>query len=165
MPLVDTLLRLAERPDFYVPKWSPDILQEVERTLRARFGYLPMQVGRRIDTMTRAFPDAMVTAYEDLIPAMTNDPKDRHVVAAAVRCGARIVVSDNIRHFPKGSLAAYGMECLSADAFLTRQYERNPDAFKGILVEQASDIGWTLAELAARHVASVARLIAPFRLT
>jgi hypothetical protein len=26
MPVVDTLLRLAEAPGFYVPKWSPHIL-------------------------------------------------------------------------------------------------------------------------------------------
>ena len=28
MPLCDTLLRLAENPPSYIPKWSPDILRE-----------------------------------------------------------------------------------------------------------------------------------------
>ena len=33
MPLSDTLLRMAETPRLYVPKWSDDILQEVTRNL------------------------------------------------------------------------------------------------------------------------------------
>ena len=39
MPVMDTLLRLAEEPAFYTPKWSAQILQEVERVLTDRFGY------------------------------------------------------------------------------------------------------------------------------
>jgi hypothetical protein len=44
MPIVDTLLRLAEEPAFYTPKWSPDILQEVSKTLQGKCGYSPEQV-------------------------------------------------------------------------------------------------------------------------
>ncbi|MGA2588963.1 MAG: hypothetical protein ABSH32_03535 [Bryobacteraceae bacterium] len=46
MPIVDTLLRLAEEPSFYAPKWSTHILQELERTLKGKFGYSPEQVQR-----------------------------------------------------------------------------------------------------------------------
>src|SRR5277367_622767 len=49
MPIADTLLRLAEEPAFYTPRWSADILKEIERTLLERFGYNPTQVARRID--------------------------------------------------------------------------------------------------------------------
>jgi hypothetical protein len=42
MPIADTLLRLAEEPSFYLPKWSRDILEETKRTL-ARFGYTEPQ--------------------------------------------------------------------------------------------------------------------------
>ena len=93
MPIVDTLLRLAEEPAFYTPKWSPDILQEVSKTLQGKCGYSPEQVQRRIGAMECTFPDAMVTEYEGLIPVMKNDPKDRHVLAAAVKCGAHSIVS------------------------------------------------------------------------
>ena len=34
--LRDTLLRLAESPRLYVPKWSEDIIEEMARTLRER---------------------------------------------------------------------------------------------------------------------------------
>jgi hypothetical protein len=59
MPIVDTLLRLAEEPAFYTPKWSADILREVRKTLQDKFGYSPHQVQRRIGTMESAFPDAI----------------------------------------------------------------------------------------------------------
>ena len=117
MPIVDTLLRLAEEPHFYIPRWSLHILREVDRTLRDKFAYSPQQVRRRIEAMQRAFPDAMVAGYEDLVPAMTNDLKDRHVLAAAVKCGAQWIVSDNVKHFPADALSPYRLECLTADNF------------------------------------------------
>ncbi len=159
MPIVDTLLRLAEEPSFYTPKRSPDILQEVRKTLEGRFGYSPEQVQRRIGTMERTFPDAMVTGYDDLIPVMTNDLEDRHVLAAAVKCGAHAIVSDNVKHFPAKALSPYNLECLTADDFMTHQYHLNPDAFISVLVEQARDIGWTLPQLISKHVPSLSKLI------
>lgn len=38
MPLCDTLLRLAEDPAFYIPRWTDDILRELRSTLW-RMGY------------------------------------------------------------------------------------------------------------------------------
>jgi hypothetical protein len=75
MPLCDTLLRLAEDPAFYMPRWSGDILSELRRVLR-RMDYSDAQAQRRIDAMGGAFEDAFVSGYEGLIPAMTNDAKD-----------------------------------------------------------------------------------------
>ena len=59
MPLCDTLLRLAEDPAFYIPKWSNDIMRELRSTLQ-RFGYMPAQADRRITAMESAFEDANV---------------------------------------------------------------------------------------------------------
>jgi hypothetical protein len=109
--------------------------------------------------MERAFPDALVAGYENLIPAMTNDPEDRHVLAAAVKCGAHSIVSDNVKHFPAVALSPYNLQCLTADDFMTHQYHLNPDAFIGVLVEQARDIPWTLPRLISRHVPSLSKLI------
>ena len=82
MPLCDLLLRLAEEPAFFVPRWSADILREVSSTLQ-RFGYSAEQVERRLIAMRSAFEDAEVSGYEGLQSAMTNQLKDRHVLAAA----------------------------------------------------------------------------------
>lgn len=160
MPIVDTLLKLAEEPvAFYAPKWSRHILGEVESVLKGKLGYSDAHVDRRMAVMKDHFPDAMVEGYEGLIPAMTNDEKDRHVLAAAVRCGAHCIVTNNTRHFPKASLSPYGLDCLTADEFLEHQYHLDPDAFINVLVEQAKDIGWTLPQLISKHVPSLSKLI------
>ena len=159
MPVADTLLRLAEEPAFYTPRWSPDILNEIRRTLLVKFKYSEDQVTRRLTAMQETFRDASVDGYQDLIPAMKNHEKDRHVLAAAVRCGAHAIVTDNQRHFPPEALTPYGLECLTADNFLEHQYHLDPDAFINVLVNQARNIGWTLPRLISRHVPSLSRLI------
>lgn len=53
MPLCDTLLRLAEDPTFYLPKWSADIMRELRSTLQ-QMGYTPAQAERRIAAMESA---------------------------------------------------------------------------------------------------------------
>lgn len=114
MPLADTLLRLADEPAFYVPRWSHEILNEVAHTL-AKFGFSNEQIERRIGAMKAAFEEAMVIGYEGLIPAMKNDPKDRHVLAAAIRTGAHAIVTNDKKHFPKELLEPYGLDCCSGD--------------------------------------------------
>jgi hypothetical protein len=126
MPLCDLLLRLAEEPAFFVPRWSADILREVSSTLQ-RFGYSAEQVERRLIAMRSAFEDAEVTGYECLKNVMTNQPKDRHVLAAAVRCGAHAIVSDNKKDFPPDSLSPYNLDCLTSDEFLVHQFHLAPE--------------------------------------
>jgi predicted nucleic acid-binding protein len=89
--LCDTLLRLAEAAA-YRPLWSAEVLAELRRNLVER-GIPIERVDRRLAHMTRSFPDALVTGYESLVDGMTNDPKDRHVLAAAVRAGAEVLVT------------------------------------------------------------------------
>ncbi len=159
MPVADTLLRLAEEPAFYTPRWSEDILKEVRRTLSSKFAYSEEQATRRVKAMNAAFPEAMVIGYESLMDSMKNHPKDRHVLATAVRCGAHVIVTNNQKDFPRESLEPFGLECVSADKFLEDQYHLNPDLFISKLVEQALEIRWTLPQLIAKHVPCLARLI------
>jgi hypothetical protein len=98
MPVADTLLRLAEEPAFYSPRWSEEILEEVGRTLSTKFAYSGKQVRRRIEAMNAAFPEALVTGYESLVDSMTNDPKDRHVIAAAVGLIPSLPTTKNTFH-------------------------------------------------------------------
>ena len=139
MPICDTLLRLAEEPAFYVPKWSMCILAEVERTL-IKFGYSPQQAKRRIQQMEIAFEDASVGDYEALTPAMTNHPKDRHVLAAAVKCQAHAIVTDNTKDFPNHCLTPYGIEPITPDDFLIHQYHFDRDQVAIVLEQQAAKI-------------------------
>jgi hypothetical protein len=90
---------------------------------------------------------------------MDNDKKDRHVLAAAVKCGANCIVSDNKKHFHEAALKPYDLECLTAAEFLEHQYHLNPDLFISVLKQQAEDIGWTLPHLLSKHAKSLATLI------
>lgn len=79
--------------------------------------------------MRAAFPFAEEEArgYESLIPAMTNDPKDRHVLAAAVRSGAELIVTANLKDFPASSVEPYDLEVVSPDEFLWDLFDLDPE--------------------------------------
>jgi predicted nucleic acid-binding protein len=149
MPLCDTLLRLAEEPAVYIPKWSACILAEVSSAL-AKMGYSTAQAARRIQVMRQSFEDAEVQGYEALIPSMTNADKDRHVLAAAVHCGAAAIVTNNIRHFPMESLIAYEIEPLTPDQFLLHQLHLEPQIIGEKLSMQAADLEIPLFDLLAK---------------
>ncbi|MBE7537664.1 MAG: hypothetical protein HS122_04570 [Opitutaceae bacterium] len=77
----DLLLRLAETPRLYLPRWSEEILLETERTHLSELGW-PPHLAKSYQTAVRAaFPEAMVTGHEALIDACRNDLKDRHLLA------------------------------------------------------------------------------------
>jgi hypothetical protein len=140
MPLADTLLRLAGGPRLFLPKWTDQIMAEVGRTLQQKFGLSAEQVGRREGQIRQHFPEAWVDGYEALIPAMTNDVQDRHVLAAAVRSGAEVIVTYNLRHFPASALDPYSIIAEGPSAFLKNLYELDREAVMAVLHDQAAAI-------------------------
>ena len=82
----------------------PEIAAEVTRTLEEKLGLTKVQTQHLIDELMTHFGDAWVKDYEPLIPAMNNHPKDRHVLAAAVRTGAQTIVTFNLKDFPEEAL-------------------------------------------------------------
>lgn len=151
MPLCDTLLRLAEEPAFFAPRWSQHIMDEVARYLRKnKQPYTEAQISHRVTQMNRMFEEASVEGYEALIPCMEGmekDPNDRHVLAAAVRCGADAIVTFNLKDFPTQALARYGVELMSPDHFLVHQYHLDPETVMDRLKEQASVVRCDLGQL------------------
>lgn len=133
----DTMLTLADAGT-YRPLWSDDVLRELERNLIENAGLDERQVRHRIDEMRRSFPDAEVHGYANLIAAMTCDTKDRHVLAAAVRANAEIIVTFNLRDFPQSSLDPYDIEAVHPDAFLLDQLDLHRSRVIDGLHEQAA---------------------------
>ncbi|MCX6593137.1 MAG: PIN domain-containing protein [Acidobacteria bacterium] len=103
-PLRDTLLRLAEPPSLYQPLWSEEIIIEMKRVFENQIGLPPAKTAYLDRELRRHFWDSWVTGFEPLIRKMTNDAKDRHVLAAAVKAGAQTIVTFNKRHFPPASI-------------------------------------------------------------
>ncbi|BAH52602.1 PIN domain-containing protein [Rhodococcus opacus] len=128
--LNDVLLALADA-ELFRPVWTPDLLDEVERNLAGeRFGKSPEQAARRVRQMRRAFPFAEEESrgYRELIPAMTNDSKDRHVLAAAVRSGAAAIVTADLKDFPQAALDPFDVEAIHPDEFLCDQLDLDAEA-------------------------------------
>lgn len=145
--LRDTLLRLAETPLLYIPKWSDQIWSEVARNLESRRKLTPPKVAHLIEQVDLHFPEARVAGYEKLAPLMTNDPKDRHVLAAAVKSNAQVIVTSNVKDFPRSSLSKWDVEARHPDQFLMDLYALDPDIVTSRLRDQARTIGRTLPEL------------------
>jgi len=122
--LCDTFLRLAEA-ETYRPLWSADVLDELHRNLLRR-GLAESAVDHRIASMRRAFPDAEVTGYQSLVPGLTCDEKDRHVLAAAIRGNADVLVTFNINDFPASATEPFDLDVIAPDAFLLDQLDLNP---------------------------------------
>lgn len=151
MPLADTLLRLAGAR-LYLPKWTARIMEEVARNLDANFGLTKEQLAYRESEIRRHFPEAWVDGYEDIIPAMTNDAKDRHVLAAAVRCNAELIVTLNRRDFPQAALEPYSITAAGPSTFLRNLYELDPKTVSTTIERQAAsinkDVDYVLQRLA-----------------
>lgn len=155
MPLADTLLRLAAGPCLYLPKWTDQIMAEVSRNLQESFRVTPEKASYRESQIRKHFPEAWVEGYEDLIPAMTNHEKDRHVLAAAVRAGAWVIVTYNVKDFPPAAVASYSIKVQGPSAFLKSLYETDPNAVMQTLEQQAVAIGKTLDYLLNRMQVNV----------
>lgn len=104
----------------------------------------------RENQLRRHFPEAWVTGYENLIPVMTIDEKDRHVLAAAVRCGAEVIVTFNARHFPTVTLNSWNIQCQGPSTFLRNLYDLDPALVIRKLYQQAEAISVTFEHLLVR---------------
>lgn len=147
MPLADTLLRMAETPRLYLPRWSQRIMDEVTRSLIQKWNMPLEKAQRREGELRRHFPEAWIEDFEPLIESMTNDPDDRHVLAAAVRAHADLIVTYNRRHFPATSRETWEIEVQGPSTFLRGLYDLDAGLFVGKLHEQAAAVGVSLTRL------------------
>ena len=145
--LCDTLLRLAEPPRLYEPKWSEEIILETTRTLESKLGW-PSSLTTYLEAELRAdFGEAWISGYEPLIAQMTNDEKDRHVLAAAVHGQAPIIVTFNLRHFRREHLEPWGVRVLHPQSLLSEIFRQEETVVMKKLEQQAADRRRTLREL------------------
>lgn len=155
--LTNTLLWLAEAGVFEV-LWSEAILDEVQRNL-PKLGVSEQRAARRVATMREAFgAAALVDEYEHLIPEMTCDAKDRHVLAAAVHGGANTLVTFNLKDFPATSTAGYDIDVVHPDVFLTRLLAEQSDDVIAALHRGTADLNnptQTVAEFLASLTATL----------
>lgn len=118
-PLRDLLMQLALADLFYA-RWTYMIHEEwIRNVLKDRPDLTVEQLSRTRALMDRSVRDGLVTEFEGLIPALAlPDADDRHVLAAAIRARADVIVTFNLGDFPAADLARYGVEAQHPDAFV-----------------------------------------------
>jgi predicted nucleic acid-binding protein len=126
-PLRDFLMNLAIT-DLFRAKWTNEIHDEWIRNLLLNRSDLTQERLRRTrDLMNSHVRDCLVVGYQDLIPSlMLPDMNDRHVLAAAIRAGADVIVTYNLKDFPISTLEQYGIEAQHPDEFISHLIDWDP---------------------------------------
>lgn len=123
--LRDVLIRVA-RMGLVRARWSEDIMDEVFRAIKEdRPDLDPDKLDRTRKLMCEAIPDCLVPGYRSLIGSIREmpDEDDRHVVATAIKAGAQVIVTSNLKHFPASVLDEFDIEAKSPDSFLQDVYD------------------------------------------
>lgn len=137
--LRDMLIRVA-RSRLVQAKWSDRILDETLGNLATRRPDIERAKLDRLRTlMNAAVPDSLVTGYEPLIEGLKlPDPDDRHVLAAAIKCHATMIITWNLTDFPAEILEPWHLEAQSPDDFILEQI-RIDDRRVWACVQQIAD--------------------------
>ncbi len=126
--------------ELYTPKWSRNIFDEWISVMQ-RKGIDELEALRRADKMNLAFPDALVQNYEPLIDSLKlPDVNDRHVLAAAIKTNADLIITNNLKDFPGDYLSSFGLKAKAPDVFFTDIIDLNHDlsvqAFKKLVLSK-----------------------------
>jgi predicted nucleic acid-binding protein len=104
-------------------KWTLQIVDEALTALGRNRPDIPAAKLERLGLLINdSVPDCLVTGYEPLIEGLKlPDPDDRHVLAAAIKANAQVIVTANQRDFPPEDLAPWNIEAKSPDDFMLDQ--------------------------------------------
>jgi len=111
----DFCCRLAEAGQIEL-RWSAPVLEETRRALADSLRLDPYKIGRLLDALDRAFPDATASGFEPLESQLElPDPDDRHVLAAAIHSECDLLVTSNPKHFSSGELDKHELLVVNVD--------------------------------------------------
>ena len=145
-------------------------MAETTRTLEQKLNW-PSELTRSFrDELLVHFSDAWVRGFEPLVPRLTNDPKDRHVLAAAILARAEVIVTFNLRHFRPTDLDRWNVVAIHPQQFLVELFRMAPGVVLSKLQEQAEARNRSMKQLLAtlkltvpEFVDTIARALPPQR--
>lgn len=117
--LRDILMHLA-MTGLFRGRWTEDIHREWMQAVKLNRPDLdPARIERTRQLMDANVLEALVEGYEDLIPSLRlPDPDDRHVLAAAIKAQAQLIITRNHKDFPESVLEPLGIKTQGPDEFL-----------------------------------------------
>lgn len=99
-------------------------MDEWTRSVIAQKPQIRASIEDQAKAIANVFGECFVSGHMPLIAGLDlPDPDDRHVPAAAIRCSAQVIVTENRRDFPQEVLEEYEIEVLGADDMLVGTYE------------------------------------------
>jgi predicted nucleic acid-binding protein len=140
-PLRDFLLHLAS-VGLFEPKWTLSIHSEwIENLLQKRPDLKRKNLEKTRLAMERAFPEASISDYENLIQELSlPDPNDRHVLAAAIAGNATIIVTFNTKDFPISYLKKFGKSAIHPDILISLLLELDKELCFQALENQVASL-------------------------
>lgn len=134
----DLLVRIA-RTGLVQAKWTDRILDEAIAAIgKTRPGIPAEKLTRLRELMITALPDGIIRDHEPLIEGLhLRDPDDRHVLAAAIKSGAQVIVTAD-KDFTGDDLAPWNIEAKHPDDFVLDQIDIN-DRVVWACVQQIAD--------------------------
>jgi len=136
-PLRDLLVRLAVTGLFRA-RWTNNIHDEWMRNVLSNRDDIDEKVlSRTRQLMDDAVPDCLVSEYEPLIDNLElPDPDDRHVLAAAIRTNAEVIVTFNQKDFPAEQLERFDIYAQHPDEFISNLYDLSPQTVVAVAKRQ-----------------------------
>jgi len=123
-----SLLVYLAMSELFRARWTERIHDEwTESLLRERPDLLPENLAKTRKLMNAHVEASIISGYESLVEGLQlPDPKDRHVLAAAIHGRADVIVTYDLKDFPASTLACYGIEAQHPDIFITHLFDLNP---------------------------------------
>lgn len=140
-PLRDLLMHLS-LTDLFHARWTDRIHDEwIRSVLENRPDLRPEQLERTRTLMNVHVRDCLVTGFEPLIDGLNlPDPDDRHVLAAAIRAQASVIVTYNLGDFPQDMLEPLGIAAQHPDKFIAELLDRDHDAVCTAVMRQRASL-------------------------
>lgn len=174
----DILLHLAEA-ELFRARWSDLVLEETEATLKnkilPRYGYDESTSAEKasytIREIMKAFPESIVDDYAKQLALAEGfpDKNDDHIIAAAVKTRASMIVTENLKHFPEDKLMDLNLEAKTADNFIADAINLDEGLAIGAIARMRKGYnkpkldGITLLSLMeSRGLTSTASILRPF---
>ena len=126
--LRDVLMRMALHR-LIQARWTDAIHDEwIKAVLRKRPDLSREKLQRTRELMDLHAEDSLVTGYEPKIHDLElPDANDRHVLAAAIKAKAEIILTWNTKDFPEVKLKPHGIHTETPDYLIRRILEAHPE--------------------------------------
>ncbi len=136
--LRDFLLGLAAR-GLYEPLWSDGIAAEWLHLVNRRNPEERSLIAALLHRMATRWPEGKVAAGDAEVLDLP-DPADRHVLAAAIAGRADLILTQNLRDFPRTALAPEGIRAQTPDDFIMELWLTSPSRVTEEVAETWPDI-------------------------